>query len=116
MWRGALLRRCCGAHSTFDVPGSGGAKLNAWHLPLSLRCPQNIAETYICLYLLLRWTDFEKFDGVGKRMLGSKTCEIISISYNIYSAGKKCVVYSIFDVPGSLRASRERKYSSKGTF
>ena len=32
MWRGALLRRSCSAHSTFDVPGSGGAKLSAWHL------------------------------------------------------------------------------------
>ena len=39
MWRRAVLRSNYGAHSTFDVPGSGGAKLNAWHVATELALP-----------------------------------------------------------------------------
>ena len=44
MWRRALLRSNCGAHSTFDVPGSGGAKLNAWHVATELALPAKHGE------------------------------------------------------------------------
>ena len=44
MWRRALLRSNCGAHSTFDVLGSRGAKLNAWHVATELALPAKYRE------------------------------------------------------------------------
>ena len=44
MWRRAVLRSNYGAHSTFDVPESGGAKLNAWHVATELALPAKHRE------------------------------------------------------------------------
>ena len=38
------MRSNCGAHSTFNVPGSGGAKLNAWHVATELALPAKYRE------------------------------------------------------------------------
>ena len=38
------MRSNYGAHSTFDVPGSGGAKLNAWHVATELALPAKYCE------------------------------------------------------------------------
>ena len=97
MWRGVLLRRSCGTHSTFDVPGSRGAKAQylafATELALPAKYSENASFThnYCANRLILKILTALESIYLAPKLMRSSRYHMIYVARDIAAKKLRCV-------------------------